>query len=96
MEEILDEQPNVLKLQGDYYITRAGAFSGQFFSFVPNEKLFGLPHLLHVNLAMVVGTLALVIVGFFPAVFEGLASLKSYYQKSLNTLFFFLLNASMC
>ena len=38
MEEILDEQPNVLKLQGDYYITRAGAFSGQFFSFVPNAQ----------------------------------------------------------
>ena len=25
---------------------------------------------------------------FFPAIFEGLASLKSYYQKSLNTFFF--------
>jgi len=35
MEDILDEQPNVLKLQGDLYITRAGAFSGEFFSFVP-------------------------------------------------------------
>ena len=33
------------------------------------EKLFGLPHLLHVNLAMVVGTLSLVIVGFFLATF---------------------------
>ena len=29
------------------------------------ERLFGLPQLLHVNLAMVVGTLALVVVGFF-------------------------------
>ena len=38
MEDILDEQPNVLKLQGDLYITRAGAFSGQFFSFVPNAQ----------------------------------------------------------
>lgn len=39
------------------------------FLVVFGEKLFGLPHLLHVNLAMVVGTLALVIVGFFLATF---------------------------
>ena len=39
------------------------------FLVVFGEKLFGLPHLIHVNLAMVVGTLALVIVGFFLATF---------------------------